>query len=335
MEAKGLNTREAAASTRRWLLDYSELTASEREVFRNVFFFYQWPKKVLPRLMAGYFEKTRKMALLTRASTRPFGEERTDERVPDFLRRTAAVPFGQSAEGNQRFLLGTGTPLEELNRIDPTVAEGTDFWGKLKGVSLSLMRNLNPFLRTPIEYATGKDLFFNQPIIERTRADAAFRLPGLKQFVGAREDVRADGEKVLRGDPFALFFAKSSPAGRFIREGSEVANFFSGGTLDPNTTGAESLFRFLTGIRTAEIDDKQALRLERDAVQDALLRKTRTGEVGRFPGFFARDVDGEKDPGAQDLIRQVRELSAKLREDPDAAQQKKLEAIINQLRKVR
>jgi hypothetical protein len=262
-------------------------------------FFYQWPRQVIPRILASFFDSTRRAALLTRATTRPGGEEAKGP-LPEWLRRSAAIPIGTNAQGDPRFAAGVGSPFEEFNRIDPTDPAG-GVVGTARGVGKSLLRNLNPFLKAPVEFLTGKDLFFDSKISRGTTAE-----PILGRLGIAREVTGPTGQKRFESDPEANFLLRNQPLSRFVRSASQIDNILT--DFDPRTSRGEDLLKFMTGIRTSSPDETKRLRARQDSIDRRLSKLQRQGKAGEFGGFFARTVDGEKDEETQDLLKRRRQL---------------------------
>ncbi len=287
--AKGHTPREAAASVRRFLLDYGELTDFERKVLRRAVFFYQWPRKVLPLLATQYLENPRRMLALTRATTQPT-LQREDQPVPEFLRLSAAIPVGENLQGDPRFLRGIGSPLEELNRFDPNRGLG------LLGAALS------PILRVPAELAFGRDLFFNQPIIERDRAPPLLAALGL-----AQEQELPGGGVRPRIDPRLNYLVRQPPVGRTLSFLGDVLG------VDPRETRTSQLLEATTGLRFVSLDEEDQLRAELEAAKQEIEGLRLQGLAREFPLPFLTE-EGKKVPSAVQLLEQNRELRDRLRE---------------------
>jgi hypothetical protein len=305
MEAKGLSPFEAGQSVRRHLLDYSDITDTEREVFRRLIFFWQWPSKVIPRLMSSYFEDPRRMALLTRLTTQP--TQQPDTPIPEFLRTSAAIPAGTGPSGEPRFIQGLGSPLEELTKLDFTSPEGG-----LGGAALTAARrigtNLNPLLRLPAELAAKRSFFFDQPILERDRAEAILeKIPGLRDVLDISQETFPGGGVRVRGDPLSLFFLRQPPLGRAVRTANELFNVVTG--ADPRASRGASLAKAIGGFRIANLNERDLALAARRQLEAEAQKLIRSGEIRQAPGIlFAPGEEGEKSEKALELLEKRKDL---------------------------
>lgn len=305
MKAAGMTDAQAAERVRKSLLDYSELTDVERQVFRRVFFFYQWPRKILPRLFESYFDRTNRAGFLTRTFSQPTQDR--EGPIPEYLRQGSPVPVGRTADGKRLFLVGSPSPYEEFRRIDPFSPEG-GIGGALSQLGLEAGRNLAPPLKIPLELIAKKDLFTERPILERDRASQLLAsIPGLRDFLGIQEETLPTGEKRLRGDPYALYAARNQPFSRIISTFvGQPAEILLG--LEPEKTSrVGNLIRFLTGTRLEEIEKFEEIRALRDLIEREATRLERGGKLRRFERLIAREA-GKTDPESQELLQLERIL---------------------------
>lgn len=303
-KAQGLSDLDAAASVRKWLLDYKDLTPFEKSVMRRTFLFYQWPRKVLPLMFRAYAERTGKMAALTRLTTQP-SQQRSDVPVPEFVRQSSAIPIGTDEQGNPRFLFGMGSPLEELNKLDLTSPEG-GFFGGARELMRKVGMQLNPLLLRPAEMATGQELFFDRPIMLHDKAPPILAAPGLRQLFGVKEQTMPGGGVRYHGDPLRLYALMGSPASRAVQTTSRGLDVLT--DVDPRSSGAMNALQTITGMKVARVDPIDRLRTQIDQLTRQLRPLQREGLVGEFPVLFARTVEGQKDPRVLEILAKQREL---------------------------
>jgi hypothetical protein len=141
--------------------DYSDLSKTEREVFRNALPFYTWMRKNIPLQAFFLMHSPGKVANLMRVVNSvedTFGDEGELGVVPSWLRRGMAVPL---AGGN--FAAGVDLPLNDLNKMfnAPTKDNALQPWGLVNFEEL--LRGVNPLAKAGIEAYTGESTFTNQP----------------------------------------------------------------------------------------------------------------------------------------------------------------------------
>lgn len=325
MKAKGLSDREAAASVRKWLLDYDELTDFERNVVKRAIFFYNWPRKVLPVLLKSYLENPARALAVTKASTMPFAPD--EGPTPEKFRRSAAIPFGRDAQGQRRFILGSVSPFEELEKIDPGSPEGGAF-GVGAAVARTVARNLIPPARIAAEVTFGKDLYTGGDILNEDRASAMVAsIPGLSHILGVELETLPDGRTRLRGDPAGLYILRNLPTARIARTLGQflsLASRFTGDSIpglkqvgeavrEPEAKGADELLRFLIGARIESLDPSEEYLARRQALDREAVGLLRSGKVRQFRRFFGRHGK-EGDPELQEFLARQEELDKQARE---------------------
>lgn len=148
---KGMDSIGAAASVKKYLFDYGDLTTFEREVMRRVFPFYTWSRKNIPLQMRELYSHPEKFAPLA-IPIRMRDEEdiiklkyaRPDlyERLPIEIRRTMDTV--------------TYVPLEGL------IPAGD--LAKMIRPHEMLFELLSPYIRAPIELQMNKSMYFESEL---------------------------------------------------------------------------------------------------------------------------------------------------------------------------
>jgi hypothetical protein len=309
-KSQGVSDLDAALSVKKHLFDYSELTKFEREVMTRSVLWYQWTRKVIPRLFGDFLESPSRMAFLSRFTTQPT-IERPETGLPEFMRQTAAIPIGKDVAGSPQFLFGMGTPLEEVQKFDPTSPEGGAL-GAARAVGRRFLTQVNPLARVPFEFAAGKDFFLDEPIMSLRKAEPSLaHVPGLKQAL----DIRHTGPGLRHeGDPLALYLMRASPASRLARTASQVMDVAA--DYDPRKTGLQSLLQAITGVRIAAMDPVDQARVQEQVIQRLMQQLQRAGAVGEFPVSFVRKgkTTPELEAQAQQMIEALRAATKRRRE---------------------
>jgi hypothetical protein len=311
-QKRGLSEAEALDSVKAVLFDYSDLTQFEKKYLSRAILFYGWVRKALPSLLPKFSENPQGIAALSRLSTNP--SEPRDVALPDFIRSSAAIPAGKNAQGDPRFIFGTGSPLEELNRFDPTSREG-GVAGGAGAILRKLGSQLTPLLKVPAEIASGKDLFFNRPIIEQTKAGPGAQLlskiPGLRRLIGAREMPLPGGGSRSEVDPYVNYLMNAIPTSRPAGEIGRLADFVA--NTDKKTPAFQNLLRVFTGARVASLDKKDLLQaqLEEKIAQATKLR--RQGKIGFVEEPYARQGAEGKDEEAVNTVKRIGAIKKELK----------------------
>lgn len=151
----GMSASDAAASVKKYLFDYTDLTDVERSVFRRVLPFYTWTRKNVPLQLE---------ALIT-APNKPMGVNKAigsfvetnydgvpDERnLPDWMVQQYPVRVRKASSGNfEYFLLGSWLPLADIDKIFNPVRH--------------VLNMLTPILKEPIQQAANRDFYFGREI---------------------------------------------------------------------------------------------------------------------------------------------------------------------------
>lgn len=151
----GLSPLDAAASVKKYLFDYTDLTDTERELFKRVLPFYTWTRKNIPLQLEALLTHPRKaLGVFKVKNAIELDEEGIpDERLlPDWMVRNFPVRFRKSEKtGNyEYFLLGSWLPLSDIDKIfEPD----------------RLIENmLTPLLKEPIQQAANRDFFTGKEI---------------------------------------------------------------------------------------------------------------------------------------------------------------------------
>lgn len=153
----------AADRTRKWLVDYGDLTEFESKVMKRVVPFYTWSRKNIPLQIEALFMSPGRIATIPKAQTalqRVLGtdsgyNEYGFENLPKWLKEMAPIRLtGEDDEGHTMFGV-PALPFQDISKF----TEG----GK-QGILQSIVSQITPAAKIPIEQATGEQLFSGAPI---------------------------------------------------------------------------------------------------------------------------------------------------------------------------
>lgn len=274
---KGWSPEAAAKRVKQVHFDYTDLTDFEKKYARNTITFYTWSRKNLEWQMKRFLEAPGIMGAYARLYA-----ANVDPNSPDYDRE------GLNLELARRRIGMFGTPIDEVFSHlvkKPTVA---------KTMQATLARAagmLAPPLRAGVEAATGFNLFFGQPIEQRTRAQEIYDWTGLDSLMGLRRDPKG----ILRGDPWALWLPEQLPTSRAVRTISQF--------LEPDVDLTTTALRTALGPKFSQYHEEPDLeRIRKQRIREVLDEAVREGRAARYQSFY-RPAGSAPDPEIEALIR--------------------------------
>lgn len=146
----GQDYAQAAATTKKFLFDYFDLTAFEKKVMRRIVPFYTWMRKNIPLQFKTLISDPRIFARLNDVQNAIAGGPIDWDEKPDYIQDMMAI----QPMGSDKYFSNI-LPWQDLTRI-PTGVNSR---------SLSdLLSSVNPLIRAPIESVTNTDWWTGQPL---------------------------------------------------------------------------------------------------------------------------------------------------------------------------
>ncbi|QDV24777.1 hypothetical protein [Aureliella helgolandensis] len=249
---QGMSPAKAAQLVKKNQVDYSRLSAFERNTARSAIPFYTFSSRMLPVVLEELITSPGgPMAQTVRAINRARAPE---DSIPEHIASTAAIPLGTKSDGSKSYLTGFGLAFEDslnlangLLRMNP-VETAKEIAGRS-----------SPFIKGPAEAIFGRSLFFDGPFGGRELEDMD---PTIGRTMSNVRDI-ATGANTRDVDPF-------------ISQGFEHA--FSNSPLSRLGTTARTLtdkrkwerpqdlaMNLLTGMRVSDVspDAQDAIYRER------------------------------------------------------------------------
>lgn len=162
---QGRSIDDAAASSKKFLFDYSDLTAFEMTWMKRIFPYYTWLRKngrLQVSQVAEQPGKFRDVAKVEEAiNSMPNADERVeDQYLSDFARDWVQTPFfGRNEEGSKEpIMMNPNMPFMDLGRL-PDVLDPLNS-------ARELLAQTSPQLKVPLELLTNKNFFFNNDIVK-------------------------------------------------------------------------------------------------------------------------------------------------------------------------
>ncbi len=233
---------------------YNDLTNWERDVGRRLALFPTFSLRNLPMLGKTFARDPGPLNALIKASSG--GLRSPGDFVPPYLAEATAIPLGGATEeGQQRYLSGLGLGYED---------EGVKALGSLLGMQYgraagTVLGQLSPFIKFPIEQATGQQLHTGRKLEDLRPGSTATSLARLGGLVG--ED---------RAGAVAQLLA-NSPASRAVSTLDKLVDERKG--LLPKASN------LLTGVKITDVD----LARQKEIATRHLVEESLRGQ----PGFGA------------------------------------------------
>jgi hypothetical protein len=293
---KGVDPAEAARRVNEAQVSYAakNYTPFESEVLSRLAPFYKFSKGAGTSLAR---ELTTNPGGPTGQALRAMNRSRdSNEVLPDHISETAAIPLGQAANGDPRYLTGLGLMFEDPAQFftNPSDAIG------------ELISRSSPVVKVPIEMASGESFFQRggdggrpldemDPVLGRTLAN----IKGLATGTEQRDPVPTPQwlEMLLSNSPLA-------------RYGSTVRTL-----SDPRKGAGAKALNTLTGLRVSDVSEA-AVDSKSDEIARQLLKELGGREFIRsyIPDERKQRLSPEDQKKAEALVQLMNQLATRAKE---------------------
>lgn len=164
--SRGMSFEDSARSVEKALFDYSDLTTFEKSVMKRIIPYYTWLRKNSALQLEAILEHPKKYSYLSKVLGGVEGmvdeEDRIDKDfVNDFAKDWIQTPLSvMNPDGRKEPVLwNPNLPYMDLGRIpDPL---------NPKQSLIDMFTQSNPIIKTPIELLANRNMFFEQPIVDK------------------------------------------------------------------------------------------------------------------------------------------------------------------------
>jgi hypothetical protein len=145
-------TNEAAARTRKYGIDYADMTPFEKNVMKRVIPFYAWQRKNIPLQLEALLSQPGKVSSIgkfinnAKGLAEDTGVNTSINDAPAWLKLAGGIPISDAGPRGTFF----------VPNVLPTMDLGNYLEGGTKGMWNNVLRQLSPFAKVPIESAYGK-----------------------------------------------------------------------------------------------------------------------------------------------------------------------------------
>jgi len=298
---KGLPIDEAAFSVKKYLFNYSELTAFEKRVMRRIVPFYTWARKNIPLQLETLLTKPGKAATAGHIQAAMRAREEDGRFIdttitPDWIHRRM-IGTAKNDDGSISQLSGFGIGLEDLSIFDRPF---DDFIGML-----------NPLLKAPIQQATGKDFFRDIPLDRAEVAPSVLRFApkAFKDAIDFRAVPEPTGEtRFYRANPRFLNWLRGAPFASGLSRAVNISTTIERSLEGQPRPGAPNTpVRLITGLRAAtktpRLQELENTRLLMDQWTEELETLVREGKAFEVSERFGIRRDLLPDDPARQRVR--------------------------------
>jgi len=243
---RGFSPDDAANRTKQFLFDYDNLSLFEKDVMRRFIPFYTFTRKNIALQLREIARQPGKQAIALRmfkTLNDMIGRQPTDEEkqlTPEYLADSANIMLERKGD-DRTFLVGFDLPLESaISDVSDLIQEPF-----LKMLNLSA-----PFIKIPVETATGKNLFTGIDIKDDDSGNFAKNLPeGVKNWMEYSEKEITTKD----GDTFTLI--KVNPEKKFVWRNATALTGISRAVSASTLNGIIAMYKGFKG-ETMGIQDK-------------------------------------------------------------------------------
>lgn len=238
LRLKGFSPREAAAKVKAQQGDYSRLNPFERKFVRRAIPFYNFTRQQIPFTFRNLSEKPGGVMAQTIKGAKTAQQD--SPIAPDYVRESASIPIdgtplesilGKSKDGGTRYLTGLGLAWEDM----------VGFVGGPKKFLQEVGSRMNPLLKAPVEWATGRSLFRSGASLDSGDPTVGRTIANIKEMLG--------GEKTKSAKPFGSqgleFTAANTPISRLLSSVRQITDTRKGVVAKGFNLG--------TGLRVADV----------------------------------------------------------------------------------
>ena len=289
---RGMSPRDAAQRASDIHFDYSDLTSTEKTLFRRLALFYTFPSRNIPLQAKRLATRPGKTATLAKAieegrKQAGLGPDYQEGQDP-YEARQLGIPIRWGTDpktGKPRIVtISAGLPFTDLNDITDSASKFAhgDLLGAADVGYQRAVEMATPFIKLPAELKTNYSFFY-------------------------RDAIKPEGEPLTRAPAWAIALAKKSPAAR--RKLGLVNDYVAPDGTRPEwgwprkidyafrqgQPGVVGAFVDLAGLGTKGPDARQRTALQRDLARSGIRATTYDANRNRINQLYdARDrINGE------------------------------------------
>jgi hypothetical protein len=302
----------AKLDTKKWFIDYGDLSEAEQKYFKKIIPFYTWLRKNLANQISGLMVMPDAYRVAAKMEDAVTLDDFDYSLIPDYMKKAGYLPIGEGEKGPTMWW--PNLPYGDLNKIPLFFEDGVvpkldakEFADEIKEEFGS---SVNPIIKTVMQSLSGQNMFRKREYLDQVPApigqvfarqpkiiaaiDNIMKRMGFENGAGIRE---RDG-KVVIDEGFEQIMSNNIPAIRTLARLFDAGVDISGleevvenltGRQDPYE-GMEDLFQniaVLGGLKFKENDNAWQQELMQRAIEEAA-QKDRNKWKRSLPGYSQR-----------------------------------------------
>jgi len=256
---RGLDPKQAATETKRFLFDYNNLTNFEKDVMKRVFPFYTFYRKSLPTFSRELVKQPRTFNTINDFVNFLQNEQIYPEelaKLPDWMQNRILIKTGKN-----KYVTGLDFGFENLLG---TAAEPSQ-----------LLSQIRPELKLVGEQLTGMDFFRQQSLSDAAKnlndIPLAMKKGPIGKLLGIKKEFYKGKEKYSSTNPRLINLLRNLPTSRLM-----------GTAAIPSKEGAtpeKTISKLLTGISEQELSEGLLNYLQKKKKEKRLLESGKAREL--------------------------------------------------------
>lgn len=168
----------AKREAKKWFIDYGDLSKTEREGLRNILPFYSWLRGNIANQISGLAMMPEMYGTIAKGLSAADTGGVSREEMPEWARELGMIPVGPAEDDKTRFFW-PNFPIQDLNKIPMRFSEQgapIPYFSRGADIIADIASDSHPVLKTIIEVATNKDVFYQNDIGDLEKAPRALRM---------------------------------------------------------------------------------------------------------------------------------------------------------------
>ena len=164
----------AAIDTKKWFIDYSDLSETEQKWLKNIIPFYTWIRKNLANQLSGLMLMPEAYRVAAKAEEAISLDEFDFSEIPEYMKEMGYLPISRGETGP--IMWWPNFPYADLNKIPLYFEEGGLFEGgavpylKKGAIMEEFASSAHPIVKTIIQRMTDKNLFKQRDFLDQVDA---------------------------------------------------------------------------------------------------------------------------------------------------------------------
>lgn len=298
---KGYAPADAAREVKDAMINYGDISPFEQKWAKRAIPFYTFSRKNLPIQTKALLQQPGKQALLAHATTGTPEMGQDQEIYPNWWRErlVGKLPW-KNKNGKDLVIAGTGLPIEDaFGNFAGASNDGP--WGVINRLATRQFSRMSPFIKTPVEFLTGKDTYYGKDITETPYAPKWARLlpeTAAKALTIEKIENKGKPDRYIM-NPRVSWAMRQTPLARASTSAEMIAD-----TGEPTTANIVGL---TTGFKPRTYDKERQTKLAlAEVAKQELDQQVARGKIYKFNKYYKPkgiDIDEDKAKEIEMLLK--------------------------------